>query len=55
MDVNDGHITQDSRVDIEFDQSSCASYRDQNLIEGKLGYIRKSLTNLVVLAIVIKT
>jgi hypothetical protein len=54
-DTNDGYITQDSGVEVEFDQSSRASYRDQNLIEGKLGYIRKSLTNLVVLDTMIKT
>jgi hypothetical protein len=37
--ADDGHITQDCRVEVESDQSSHASYRDQNLIEGKLGYI----------------
>jgi hypothetical protein len=39
--VDDGHITQDCGVEVEFDQSSHASHRDQNLIEGKLGYIGK--------------
>ena len=39
--VDDGHMTQDSRVEVEFDQSSRASHRDQNTIHGKLGYIGK--------------
>jgi hypothetical protein len=39
--VDDGHITQDCGVEVEFDQSSHASHHDQNLIEGKLGYIGK--------------
>jgi hypothetical protein len=39
--VDDGKIIQDCGVEVEFDQSSHASHRDQNLIEGKLGYIGK--------------
>jgi hypothetical protein len=40
--ADDGHITQDCAFEVKFDQSStCASHRDQNLIEGNLGYIRK--------------
>jgi hypothetical protein len=39
--VDDGHITQDCGVEVQFDQSSHASHHDQNLIEGKLGYIGK--------------
>ena len=37
--ANDEHITQDCGVEAEFNQSSHASHCDQNLIEGKLGYI----------------
>jgi hypothetical protein len=40
--VDDGHFTQDCRVEIEFDQSSHDIHHDQNLIEGKLGYIGRS-------------
>ena len=40
-DVDDGHMTQDCGVEVEFDQSSCSSNNDENLIEGKLGYIDK--------------
>jgi hypothetical protein len=40
-DVDDGHITQDCGVEVKFNQSSCASHHDQNLLEGKLGYIAK--------------
>jgi hypothetical protein len=39
--VDEGHIIQNCGVEIEFDQSSRASHRDENLIEGKLGYIGK--------------
>jgi hypothetical protein len=39
--VDDGHNTQYCRVEVEFDQSSHVSHYDQNLIEGKLGCIRK--------------
>ena len=38
---DDGHITQDCGLEVEFDQSSHANHCYQNLIEGKLGYIRK--------------
>jgi hypothetical protein len=37
--VDDGHITQDCGVEVEFDQYVCANHRDQNLIEEKLSYI----------------
>ena len=40
-DVDDGHMTQDCGVEVEFNQSSRASHCDQNLILGKLGYIGK--------------
>ena len=40
-DVDDGHLTQDCAVEVEFDQSSHVSHRNQNPIEGKLGYIGK--------------
>jgi hypothetical protein len=36
-DANDEHLTQYYGVKDEFDQSSCASHHDQNLIEGRLG------------------
>jgi hypothetical protein len=39
--ADDGHISQDCGVEVEFDQSSCASLCNENLIEGKLGYIEK--------------
>ena len=39
--VDDGYITQYCGVEVKFDQSSRASHHGQNLIEGKLGYIRK--------------
>ena len=39
--VNDGHMTQDCGVEVEFDQSSWASHRDQNLVQGMLGYVEK--------------
>ena len=40
-DVDDGHVTQDCGVEVEFDQSSRSSHYDKNLIEGKLGYVGK--------------
>ena len=40
-DVDDGHMTQDCRVEVEFNQFSHVSHRDQNLIRGTLGYVRK--------------
>ena len=30
--VDDGHMTEDHGVEVEFDQSSRASHRDQNLL-----------------------
>jgi hypothetical protein len=38
-DVNDGHMTQDCGVEVEFEKSSCSSHHDQNTIHRKLGYI----------------
>jgi hypothetical protein len=38
---DEDHITQYCGVKVEFDQSSCASHRDEKLIEGNLGYIGK--------------
>ena len=40
-DVDDGYLTQNCGVEVEFNQSNHASHRDENLIEGKLGYTRK--------------
>ena len=40
-DVDDGHMTQDCGVEVEFDQSSHSSHHDENLIEGNLGYVGK--------------
>ena len=34
--VDDGHVTLDCRVEIDFDQSSHASHHDENLMEGSL-------------------
>ena len=34
-------MTQDCGVEVDFDQSSCSSHCDENLIEGKLGYVGK--------------
>jgi hypothetical protein len=39
--ANDEHISQYYGVVVEFDQSSHASHRDQNLIDGKSSYIGK--------------
>jgi hypothetical protein len=39
--VDDEHITQYCGLEVELDQSSHASHRDQKKIEGKLGYIGK--------------
>ena len=36
-----GNITQDCGVEVEFDQSSRSSHRDQQLVRGTLGYVRK--------------
>ena len=38
---DDGHMTQECGVEVEFDQSSHASYHDQNLVRGMFGYIGK--------------
>jgi len=40
-DVDDRHITKYCGVEVKFNQYSCASHRDQNLIEWKLGCIGK--------------
>ena len=40
-DVDDGHLTQDIGVEVKLDQSGHSSNRDENLLEGKLGYIGK--------------
>lgn len=40
-DVDNGHITKDCGEEVEIDQSSHASHCDQNMIQGKLGYVRK--------------
>jgi hypothetical protein len=37
--VDVGHIKHDCGIEVEFNQSSCASHHEENLIEGKLGYI----------------
>ena len=39
--VDDGHMTQDCGVEVEFDQYSRSKHRDQNLVRGTLGYVRK--------------
>ena len=38
---DDGHMTQDYGVEVEFDQCSRASHHDQNLVRGTLGYVGK--------------
>jgi len=40
-DVDDGQMTQDYGVEVEFDKSSRASQHNQSLIQGTLGYIGK--------------
>ena len=40
-DADDGHVTQDYGVEVEFDQSSRASHHGEKLIHGTLGYVRK--------------
>ena len=42
-DVDDGHVTQDCGVEVEFDQSSHASHHNRNLIGGMLGYVKNIL------------
>ena len=36
-----GNITQDCGVEVEFNQSSRSSHRDQQLVQGTLGYVEK--------------
>ena len=38
---DDGHLTHDCGIEVEFDQSSRASHRDRNLIGEMFGYVRK--------------
>ena len=38
--ADDGHMTQECGVEVEFDQSSRASHCDQNLVRGTLGYVK---------------
>ena len=40
-DANDGCMTQDYGVEVEFNQSSCARHHEKNLMQGTLGYIGK--------------
>ena len=40
-DVDDRHMTQDCAVEVDFNQFSCANHHDQDLIQGKLGYVGK--------------
>ena len=40
-DVDDGHVTLDYGVEVEFNQPSRANYHDENIIGGKLGYVKK--------------
>ena len=42
-DVFNGRVTEDCGVTVDFNQSSCASHREQNLIGGMLGYVEKIL------------
>ena len=39
--ADDGNITHDCGVEFKFDQFSRSSHRDQNLVRGTLGYVRK--------------
>ena len=47
-DVDGGCVTQDCGVEVEFDQSGHASHRDQNLIRGMFGYVKKIQENIQV-------
>ena len=47
-DVDDGCVTLDCGMYVEFDQSRHASHCDWNLIEGKLGYDRNIDDNMLV-------
>ena len=38
---NDGLMTQDCGVEVNFDQSSRSSHHDQNLVRGTLHYVEK--------------
>ena len=38
-DVDDGNVTQNYEVEVDFDQYICASHRDRNLIGGMMGYV----------------
>jgi len=40
-DVDDEHMTQECGFEVELDQSRRVSDRDQNTIQGKLGYVGK--------------
>ena len=40
-DVDDGHVSQEYRVEVEFNQSSHAIHRIRNLIRGMLDYAGK--------------
>ena len=40
-DADDGCVTQDYGVEVEFDQSIHASHHDRNLLGGMFGYVRK--------------
>ena len=40
-DADDGHVTQDYGVEVEFDQSSRCSHHDLNMIGWMLGYVIK--------------
>ena len=40
-DVDDGYMTQDNGVEVNFNQSSLASHHDQSLMQGTLGYVGK--------------
>ena len=40
-DIDDGCVTQDYGVEVKFNQYSHATHRDQNLIGGMLGYVKK--------------
>ena len=39
--ANYGHMTQDCGVEVDFDQSSWASYHNKSLVRGTLGYVGK--------------
>ena len=39
--ADDGHVTHNYGVEVEFNQSSHARHRDRNMIGGMLGYVKK--------------